>query len=58
MRYQVIDKRTGKKAGSDACFGDISDQCIVTQDGLVAWLDESGGWEIDENQEKYEIQLL
>lgn len=50
MKYRIINKETGKEEPGHGC--------IVTQDGNVAWWNESQGWELDENQELYDVELL
>lgn len=49
MRYKVFDKIVN---------GIINDyRIIVTQNGEVAWWDESQGWSIDGDQGRYSIIL-
>ena len=54
LKYQVIDKHTGRDAA--ASFGGC--MYVVTPDGKVAWWDDSQGWEIDKEQDRYEIRVL
>ena len=50
LKYKIIDRHTGQE---------IPDfDCIVTQDGLVAWWDEGHGWRADENQDNFHVQLV
>lgn len=49
IQYTVINTKTGKEEGAD---------CIVTQDGKIAFWDDSRGWSEDEDQDKYDIQLF
>ena len=53
MRYEVIEKSTGINAQYiHSC------SVIVTTDGNVAWWDDSAGWSIDEDQDRWEIRIL
>ena len=50
MKYEVCMRATGLLQNVHT-----NDQCIVTQDGLVAWWDQSQGWCVDEDQEQYKV---
>ncbi len=47
MKYSVFNKETKEYESHE--------QCIVTQHGEVAFWDESNGWDVYPNQEKFEI---
>lgn len=47
MKYSVFNKETKEY--------EIPERCVVTQHGEVAFWDESNGWDICPNQEKFEI---
>jgi len=47
MKYKVYNKTTQEYEGEN---------CIVTQEGKVAFWDKSQGWWVDPDQEKYAIE--
>jgi len=49
IKYKVYNLNTGDYE---------DDSCIVTQDGKVAFWDESMGWSEAENQEDYVVQVI
>jgi hypothetical protein len=49
--YIKVFDTTGKR------FLNIDDAWCITSDGKLAWWDESGGWMVERNQERYQITI-